>query len=56
MIEIGAFALAGLLWVGVLISTVRDRSGSRWVRTATIVILAAAVPIVTAAYLVYGRG
>ena len=55
MIEIGAFAAAGALWVWAAVSLLRDRAASRRLRIVTGLILALAVPIVLVVWLTYGR-
>jgi len=55
MIEVGAFAAAGGLWLWAVVSLARDRTASRRLRIATGLILALAVPIVLVVWLTYGR-
>jgi hypothetical protein len=55
VIQIGAFTVAGLLWLWVLVSTVRDRQASRALRLTTFVGLALVVPAVGVTYFLVAR-
>jgi hypothetical protein len=55
VIQIGAFCVAGLLWLWVLMSTIRDRRTSRPWRIATFVGLALVVPAVGVTYFLVAR-
>ena len=50
MTQVVAFAIAGALWVWVLVSTLRDRRSSRALRVMTYVGLVLVVPVVGVAY------
>ena len=55
MIELVSFAVAGLLWLYVLLAAIRTPDERRWVRVTTYVALALIVPAVVLAYVLTTR-
>ena len=55
MIQVVAFAVAGLLWLWVLVSTLRARDEPRAMRVVTFVALALIVPAVAVVYVLVAR-